>query len=141
MSRDLNDLSSLVRPKIDDFINKVQIANIDMLVTCTSRTMTEQAALWAKGRDLQGNVIDRSLVVTNAKPGESAHNYRLAIDIVPIVNGKPDWRGTDPVWLDIGEIGESCGLEWAGRWVTFREEPHFQLPNWQNFIQGIVPPP
>jgi peptidoglycan L-alanyl-D-glutamate endopeptidase CwlK len=28
--------------------------------------------------------------------------------------------------MQIGKIGESCGLEWAGNWKTFKEFPHFQ---------------
>jgi len=32
------------------------------------------------------------------------------------------------VWKRVGEIGEKVGLEWAGRWTTFREYPHFQHP-------------
>jgi peptidoglycan L-alanyl-D-glutamate endopeptidase CwlK len=31
------------------------------------------------------------------------------------------------LWNKIGTIGESVGLEWAGRWKRFREFPHFQF--------------
>jgi peptidoglycan L-alanyl-D-glutamate endopeptidase CwlK len=48
------------------------------------------------------------------------------VDIVPLVNGKPDWDGSHPVWAQIGAIGQECGLEWAGSWKTFKELAHFQ---------------
>jgi peptidoglycan L-alanyl-D-glutamate endopeptidase CwlK len=128
MSRDLNELSPAVRPLVDRFRDSVSDEGIDMLITCTRRTPQEQAALYASGRTVAGPVL------TNAKPGESAHNYGLALDVVPIVNGKPDWNGTHPVWERLGQLGEAAGLEWAGRWVTFQEKPHFQLPNWRDHI-------
>jgi peptidoglycan L-alanyl-D-glutamate endopeptidase CwlK len=63
------------------------------------------------------------------------HNFRfngkpasLAVDIVPLVNGKPIWSATAPVWQKVGKLGEAAGLEWAGRWKRFREFPHFQHP-------------
>ena len=51
-------------------------------------------------------------------------------DVVPLRNGKPVWGTTGEdlkLWQRIGEIGKSCGLEWAGDWRTFREFPHFQF--------------
>jgi peptidoglycan L-alanyl-D-glutamate endopeptidase CwlK len=48
------------------------------------------------------------------------------LDVVALVNGKPVWSTTDPIWQKIGEIGKACGLEWAGDWKDFKEFPHFQ---------------
>ena len=64
-------------------------------------------------------------IVTNAKAGESFHNYRVALDVVPIINGKPVWNDS-AMWGRIGALGEASGLEWAGKWQKFREQPHFQ---------------
>lgn len=79
--------------------------------------------LYARGRTTQGTVV------TNAKGGQSYHNYRLAFDVVPLINGKPLWSTSIndmPIWQRVGAIGKGCGLEWAGDWVSFREYPHFQ---------------
>jgi len=128
MSRDLDLLHSLVRPKVDAFIEKVKDAGIDMIITCTKRTNAEQALLYAQGRTTPG------AIVTNARPGQSAHNWGFAIDVVPIVNGKADWNGRDLVWQEIGKIGQSCGLEWYGApGAKFPELPHFQLPAWETY--------
>ena len=135
MSRNLDDLSPLVRPQVDAFLAVAQGSGIDVLVTCTLRTILEQATLYAHGRTLPGPIV------TNAKAGQSAHNYGFAIDIVPIVDGKPDWNGADPVWEQLGKLGEAAGLEWAGRWTTFNEKPHFQLPNWRDRIQVVKTTP
>lgn len=135
-SRSLSDLRPEVRPMVDAFLDAAAAAGIDVLVTCTLRSNDEQAALYAKGRTTAP--IGRRWVVTDAPPGKSAHNYGLAIDIVPMVNGKPDWNGTDPVWQTLGELGQQAGLEWAGEpGFPFPEEPHFQHPQWRT-LAGIA---
>ena len=48
------------------------------------RTFAEQDALYAQGRTKPG------AKVTNAKGGQSIHNYGLAVDIYPVINGKID---------------------------------------------------
>jgi peptidoglycan LD-endopeptidase CwlK len=128
MSRSLDDLSPLVRPMVDAFLAAAQAAGLDLLVTCTLRSMEDQAALYAQGRTAPGPIV------TDAQAGQSAHNYGMAIDIVPIVNGKPDWQGKDPVWKQAAQLGQAAGLEWAGKWVNFPESPHFELPNWKTQI-------
>lgn len=126
MSRNLDDLTPDVRPLVDAFLASCKDAGLDVLVTCTRRTEAEQTALYAQGRTAPGHVV------TNAKAGQSAHNYGLAIDIVPMVNGKPDWNGLDPIWKQIGELGEAAGLTWLGAPdSTFPEKPHFELPDWK----------
>ena len=125
MSRKLTDLHPAMQPFATKFLAACRAEGIDLLVTCTLRSNEEQAALYAQGRTKPGKVV------TNAKPGQSMHNHGLAIDVVPLRAGKPVWgtAGEDgKLWKRIGEIGEKGGLEWAGRWTTMREYPHFQHP-------------
>ena len=119
-SRSLDELLPMVRTRVDKFLELCDEHGIDLLVTSTYRDNASQEELYAQGRTRPGKVV------TNAKPGESWHNYRCAIDVVPLVNGKPNWDGSDPIWETIGELGEKAGLEWAGRWRTFKELAHFQ---------------
>ena len=128
-SRKLTDLHPQMQPMVTRFLANARAAGIDLLVTCTYRSNEEQAALYAIGRTKPGRIV------TNAKPGRSTHNNTLngkpaalAVDVVPLRGGKPVWSASDPVWKRVGEIGEKVGLEWAGRWTTFREFPHFQHP-------------
>lgn len=123
-SRDLSELLPEVRATADLFLSRTQNLGIDLLVTSTYRDFACQAELYARGRTAPGRKI------TNARPGQSWHNWRRAFDIVPMRYGKPVWgtSGADGrLWHTVGEIGESCGLEWAGRWTRFREYPHFQI--------------
>ena len=123
-SRNLSDLLTPCKERAESFLNLAKDAGIDLLVTSTYRDNESQAALYAQGRTKPG------LVVTNARPGQSWHNWRCAFDVVPLRNGKPVWNTSGPdgdLWRKIGELGESVGLEWAGRWTgKLREMAHLQ---------------
>lgn len=119
-SRSLDDLIPPARERAEKFEQHCQAAGIDLLIYCTFRDNEAQAAIYAQGRTTPG------AIATNARPGESWHNYRCAFDCVPMLGGKPQW-GDKKTYAKMGEIGESLGLEWAGRWQgSLRETAHFQ---------------
>jgi peptidoglycan L-alanyl-D-glutamate endopeptidase CwlK len=118
-SRAISDLNSATRLRATAFKTACAKAGIDVLITSTYRDMESQRALYAQGRTASGNIV------TNAKPGQSWHNWRCAFDFVPIVNGKAQWNDT-ALFEHCGKIAESVGLEWAGRWKTFKEMAHCQ---------------
>ena len=123
-SRDIKDLHPKVQVMANAMIESCKAAGFDILITSTYRDAESQNALYAQGRTKKG------AIVTNARAGQSWHNYRLAFDIVPLRNGKPVWgtKGTDgKLWKDIANIGKACGLEWAGDWKgKLQEMAHFQ---------------
>ena len=123
-SRSLDDLHPAILDKAKAHIAACKAEGIDVLVTCTYRPDADQAVLYAQGRTAPGNIV------TNAKPGQSMHQYRLAYDIVIMKNGKPVWDTSGEngkLWERAGELGEKQGLEWAGKWTHFKEMPHFQF--------------
>lgn len=101
--------------------------SIEIQVTQGLRSWAQQAALYAEGRDANGNVIDARAVVTNAKPGHSYHCFGLAVDVAPFDQGIPDWNANHPVWKRIVSVGESVGLSSGSKWRTFPDFPHFQM--------------
>ena len=119
-SRSLDDLLPPVKERVEKFLNAAKAAGIDLLVTSTYRDNASQDALYAQGRPTPGKKG------TNAKAGQSWHNYKCAVDVVPIVAGKPCWDVKDEVWQQVGALGKAAGLEWAGNWTKFKEMPHFQ---------------
>lgn len=120
MSRELSDLLPPTRKRCAAFVAACKDAGIDVIITSTLRSMADQAALYAQGRTTPGKIV------TNAKAGQSWHNYGLAFDFCPMVNGKPAWSDTK-LFTRCGEIAESVGLEWAGRWKSFKELAHAQF--------------
>ena len=117
------------RAKVEAWVAACAARDVELLVYCTYRSPEEQKALYAQGRTRPGPIV------TNAKPWKSAHQYRRAVDAIPIVNGKPDWSYADlnrdqvpdePWWAVMVEEAEALGIEWAGRWKSFKEFVHWQ---------------
>lgn len=160
MSRNILDLTPAMQARTNDLLRMADADGLDLLLTCTLRSPQEQARLFcqsrlketieAKAREL--DVIygrkdyakllrDTGMVVgpkvTNAGPGQSLHQYGLAIDCVVMVDGKPDWDAHHDAWQRYGELCKEAGLEWAGTWKRFREYPHSQMPNidWRDLIR------
>jgi len=164
-SRDLNDLQPQVTRKAERFLSVCVAANLDVLICCTQRSHEEQARLFRQGRSL--NDIEaraeklahefhrpdlaailmgvgpqhETLIVTWAAPGQSLHYYGLALDGVPMRHGKPVWGRSSledrERWNQYGDLGESVGLQWAGRWPRGKAEfPHLQEKgaNWRELI-------
>lgn len=121
-SRSIEDLIPSMQILCKAHIAACAAVGIDLLVTSTYRDAESQSALYAQGRTKPGKIV------TNARAGESYHNFQVAYDVVPIRNGKPVWDINDPSWAIIGTLGEKCGLDWAGRWIKFKEFAHFQKP-------------
>jgi len=118
-SRCLDALLPVVKLRAEAFILACSLDGIQLIVTSTFRDNESQAELYAQGRTKPGKIV------TNAKPGFSFHQFKCAFDVVPLVNGKCCWDDEE-LWERIGKIGEDHGLEWAGRWMSFKEKPHFQ---------------
>lgn len=119
-SRSLDDLLAVVEKKALAHVEACKEAGIDLLIYCTFRSFAEQDELYKQGRQVPGNIV------TNARGGESYHNYHVAYDCVALVGGKPAW-GDSVLARKVGELGESVGLEWSGRWKgSLKETAHFQ---------------
>jgi len=98
------------------------------------RTIKEQDDLFALGRTKPGKRV------TNARGGQSFHNYGLAVDFcllydmdgngtheTPSWNEKTDMdKDNQSDWLEVVAVFRMYGWEWGGTWVGFRDAPHFQ---------------
>lgn len=79
-------------------------ARIPVMIVTTLRTPEEQAEKVAKGLSWTQN---------------SKHLTGDAIDVAPYLvydahgDDKALWDESDPIWLKIGPIGQSCGLKWG----------------------------
>jgi peptidoglycan L-alanyl-D-glutamate endopeptidase CwlK len=96
------------------------------------RTYSEQETLYAQGRTKPGPRV------TNARGGESAHNFGLAVDFCR--DGVIDRRGLQPDWNPesyavLGEVAVANGLEWGGAWARFPDFPHVQWPGFVTSAQ------
>jgi len=119
-SRNINDLHPHVAALCEAFIDACKVKDIDVIITSTYRDIESQNALYAQGRTKPGKKV------TNARGGDSYHNYRIAFDFCPIVNGKAHWNDS-MTFTRCGEIAEGLGLVWAGRFKSFKELAHCQF--------------
>ncbi|HMV65327.1 MAG TPA: M15 family metallopeptidase [Myxococcota bacterium] len=97
--------------------------NVDMRVTDGFRSFQDQDDLYAQGRTRPGNRV------TNARGGQSWHNYGVAVDATFLNdNGQPHWPdGGDytQLWRRYGEVGGANGLTWGGDWRN-PDRPHLE---------------
>lgn len=118
-SRSLSDLTPAAREKALRWVDACKAEGIDVLVYCTYRDAAEQNELYAIGRTKPGKRV------TNARGGNSIHQYRCAWDAVPLVHGKPAWNDLER-YKTMAKCAKALGIEWAGDWVSFKEQAHFQ---------------
>jgi peptidoglycan L-alanyl-D-glutamate endopeptidase CwlK len=134
MSEFLDDISEQrllqVMPALGDRVRQMAAIlaqeGIRIRVVQGLRTVEEQDALYAQGRTSPGKVV------TNCAGGRSYHNFGLAVDCVPSINGfnmeyAPDWDGQHPAWKRMEAVGQSLGLDSGAMWRSFPDMPHFQF--------------
>ncbi len=111
--------------KAEKIITLAQRDGFTIIVTQGLRTFAEQDALYAQGRTRKGPKV------TNAKGGQSNHNYGLAIDFGFVVNGQISWD--DHLYARLGIWSATVDLAWGGNWHTFKDLPHVEfhnIPKW-----------
>lgn len=108
-------------------INKNLPKGVRLRFTQTLRTNKEQDDLYAQGRTKKGKVV------TNAKGGQSIHNYSIAFDIVILLD--KDNNGTfesvswdvDKHWMKVVNFFKSKGWTWGGEFKSLYDAPHFEF--------------
>ena len=113
--------------KIIENCNASLTGKAQVRITQSLRTFEEQDVLYQQGRTKPGKKI------TNAKAGQSIHNYGFAVDICLIIDGNmaswdtaKDWDNDQIAdWYECVKIFAKHGWEWGGNWKTFKDLPHF----------------
>lgn len=119
-SRSLDELHPKVKALAEKFITECDKSGIDVLIYSTYRDAEAQNELYAQGRTKRGKIV------TNAKAGQSFHNWRVAFDFVPVMFGKARWDDKD-AYMTCILIAEALGFESAARWSgKLKETAHLQ---------------
>lgn len=121
------------RKKIEQLVENCRARGVEYYATSGLRTWDEQAKLYALGRT-KANVDATPAkpmggIVTQAKPGQSYHNYGIAIDFAADKDAaraglQPDWNRE--AYAILAEEATKLGLE-AGYYWKFVDNPHIQL--------------
>ena len=124
-SNRIAQLHPSVRNEVAKIINecdKALTGRAKVRISQGLRTFAEQDALYRKRPK-----------VTNAKGGQSVHNYGFAVDIVMIIDGKiaswdtaKDWDNDKVAdWYECVKTFAKYGWDWGGNWKSFKDLPHF----------------
>lgn len=118
----------VLRSELHRIYNDILDRGVSVRFTSVFRSFYEQNELYNKGRVTSGGIV------TNAKGGQSYHNYGLAIDFCLLTNeGKSvSWSRKKDLnkngkadWQEVVDIFKSYGWTWGGDW-RFKDYPHFQ---------------
>lgn len=104
------------------FLARARSSGIDARIISATRSYEEQNRLFRAGR--YGNP---GCKVTNARGGQSNHNFAIAWDI-GLFSGGAYLTGI----AAYEAAARAClidDLVWGGTWQTFRDTPHYQLAN------------
>ncbi|HRO42378.1 MAG TPA: M15 family metallopeptidase [Flavipsychrobacter sp.] len=114
-------LAPKVQTLARQFLKLCQDAKLDVRIISGTRTYAEQEALFRKGR--YGNTEKR---VTNARGGQSNHNFGIAWDIGVFQGGK--YLTTLKPYKDIATLvmPHFPNLAWGGHWISFPDYPHYE---------------
>lgn len=106
-----------------EVIKELHEEGIYVGVAQAMRTFAEQNALYAIGRTKPGRIV------TNARGGQSNHNYGVAVDlfIYPGTFAKAEFlEPSDSRMKKIVAAMKKRQMKWGGDW-NFKDYPHFEL--------------
>jgi peptidoglycan L-alanyl-D-glutamate endopeptidase CwlK len=108
-------LRPLVQRQADYLLAVCEALGEPLRITEGLRSIERQNALYDQGRTIPGNIV------TNARGGESFHNYGVAFDVVFTKTG---YVGN---WELVGKVGKALGFEWGGDFPNLKDNPHFEM--------------
>lgn len=120
MARDITQLHPDLQIIIKKFVDECKRQGYIVGIADCYRNEKEQNDLYAQGRTKPGKIV------TNARYGDSFHNWFLAFDILRN-DGKGIYDDSDGWFAKVGRIGKSFGLSWGGDWKGLVDKPHFEL--------------
>lgn len=138
----INKVHPKLRPELTKIIEEIQSAltgSASIRLTQGLRTIAYQNSLYAQGRTTKGGIV------TNAKGGQSNHNYGLAVDFCLILDGKAmsynevkDFdKDAVADWSEVVKIFKKYGWNWGGDFKSIKDSPHLEKTfghNWKTLL-------
>lgn len=121
-SRLLEDLHPAFRPSV-----RAWIADVEDEVCWKIRVFTTY-------RGAAEQELEKALGKSKAAVWQSAHQYGLGIDVVPLFKGVALWKWDLKNWSWLAAKGKEHGIDWAGwRSIFMRDQDpyHFQHPTFR----------
>ena len=115
------------KPQVEELIRRTEEATKRKWgISDARRTMAQQRDIYAQGRTKPGKVV------SNAKPGQSAHNFGYAVDLWPLkADGDFDWGASRKLFDAMGAVAVELGLTWGGNFKSILDLPHVESAQWK----------
>ncbi len=115
-------LLPIAQKKARLFLQQCESSGFDVRIISGTRTFAEQDVLYAQGRTTPGHVV------TNARSGQSNHNFGIAWDIGLFdEDGSYNQNDRDYIALAHQVLPQMSNVEWGGNWHSIVDNPHYQL--------------
>lgn len=126
ISRSKRNMAKGTKKKVYDgaieLIKRAYKEGIYVQISEGFRSNARQNELYAQGRTKPGNIV------TNARAGQSNHNYGIAVDFFLVSSdGKTANWTVNKDWRRVAQIGKSLGFQWGGDWTSFKDYPHLEM--------------
>ena len=133
-AKNIATLDKKAQPKFTAFIEAAEKVaaeyQCEYIAISGNRTWAEQDALYEQGRTKPGEIV------TNAKGGQSNHNFGIALDFGVFKKGRYLDGGTKAektvaaaMHRTVAErLAKKHAIEWGGNWTSFKDQPHFEIP-------------
>lgn len=148
----IRELSPVVAAKAQEWYDLCWAEGIRVYVVCGYRSKDQQAVEYGKGRSQATlNALGYSHIkaqpnatkVTNAKPGTSMHQYRLALDYCLLdEKGKDIWT-VNADWKRAAAIAKKLGFFWGADFQSIYDPPHLEMTfslTVKDLLAGKTPP-
>jgi len=112
------------KPEINDLLPKIKRDLVVIGARCAKKGYPFRLVEGYRSPERQTELFNQRPKVTNAKAGESLHQYGVALDIYPTKNG---YRSSAIAWEIIAYEFKKLGYEWGGDFKNFIDKPHFEL--------------
>jgi peptidoglycan L-alanyl-D-glutamate endopeptidase CwlK len=137
----IQQLHPVVAGEVMELYEKLLKKGIGIRIVQGFRTFAEQDALYAQGRTKPGNKV------TNARSGQSYHNYGLAIDFCLLTDTNSDgkkeisWDTTIDLnndqlsdWMQVVDLFKKSGWKWGGDFKSIKDKPHLEKAFGLSFV-------
>lgn len=114
--------------RIASFEAHLSRAHIRFRMVSYERSLAVQAAIYAQGRTSPGSIV------SNAKPGQSPHNWGLARDYVLFANGKVIQSASHPAFKVFAMLAATYALVTGRDFKGLCDAGHVQHPAWRKAI-------
>lgn len=126
----LQEFHPKVRGDFQAFIEECEnVYDITLRLMSVYRDMAAQAKIYAVGRTTKGENATAQKpfgdIISDAKPGSSWHNFRLAADLgIVLANGSISYNFN---YMKFANIGQQWGISWGGNFHgSFKDPDHFE---------------